>query len=179
MDDRLLRLAEVERITGLSRSTIYRKIEDGTFPPPVRPNPGMSRWRKSDIDDWMESLPVAGGPASDVTSGGDGRRPWRGRPKTQRGARLAPITSRGISANPKRRQPHGTSPDRLRSAPRRIHRAGAGSSRGARRRPRRILIPVASTHAGMLPVPDQPWAPAWPATRSDDARVRLREVVRP
>ena len=161
MGDRLMRLAEVERITGLSRSTIYRKIEDGTFPPPVRPNPGMSRWRKSDIDDWMESLPVAGGPASDVTSGGDGQRPWRGRPKTQRGARLAPITSRGISANPKRRQPHGTSPDRLRSAP------------------RRILIPVASTHAGMLPVPDQPWASAWPSTGSDDAHVRLREVVRP
>ena len=180
MGDRLLRREDVEEITGLSHSSIYRKMDDGTFPRSVRVTPRSVRWRRSDIDDWMESLPVTGGGSEGRgTSVGDGQRPWRGRPKKQRGVRPARIASRGLSTPPKRGNPGAASPDRLRTAPRQIHRAGAGSGRGARRRPRRILIPVASTHAGMLPVPDQPGASEWPATGSDDAHVRLREVVRP
>ena len=180
MDDRLLRLEEVKRITGLSRSSIYRKMEEGTFPRSVRVTSSSVRWRRSDIDDWMESLPVTGeGSEGRGTSVGDGKRPWRGRPKKQRGVRPARIASRGLSSPPKRGNPGAASPDHIRTTPRQIHRAGAGSGRGARRRPRRILIPAASTHAGMLPVPDQPGRSAWPATGSDDALVRLREIVRP
>jgi predicted DNA-binding transcriptional regulator AlpA len=33
---RFLKLPEVRRITGLSRSSLYRKIADGKFPRPIR-----------------------------------------------------------------------------------------------------------------------------------------------
>lgn len=33
---RFLRLREVQAMTGLSRSSLYRKIAIGSFPPPVR-----------------------------------------------------------------------------------------------------------------------------------------------
>ncbi len=180
MGDRLMRRRDVEETTGLSRSSIYRQMEEGTFPRSVRVTAGSVRWRKSDIDDWMESLPVTGGDAAGQgTSGGDGQRLWRGWPKTRPGVRPAQIASRGLSTPPKRGNPGAASLDSVRTALRRRRRPDTGSGRGARGRPRRILIPVAATHAGMLPVPDQPWAPAWPSTGSDDAHVRLREVVRP
>ena len=34
--DRLLRLSEVVTRTGLGRSTIYRKMRDGSFPEPLK-----------------------------------------------------------------------------------------------------------------------------------------------
>ena len=39
MDDRLLRRREVEKITGMSRSSIYRLMPDGEFPRPVKGRP--------------------------------------------------------------------------------------------------------------------------------------------
>ena len=36
MHDRLLRRREVEKITGMSRSSIYRLMQDGDFPRPVK-----------------------------------------------------------------------------------------------------------------------------------------------
>ena len=33
--DRILREPEVKRVTGLSRTTRWRKVKAGTFPPPV------------------------------------------------------------------------------------------------------------------------------------------------
>ena len=33
MEERLLRRREVEKITGMSRSSIYRLMPDGEFPP--------------------------------------------------------------------------------------------------------------------------------------------------
>ena len=35
-EDRLLTRAEVESITTLSRSSLYRKMRSGTFPEPIR-----------------------------------------------------------------------------------------------------------------------------------------------
>ena len=61
MHDRLLRRCEVEAITGLSRSSIYRLMKDGGFPRPVRVGPGAVRWRASDITIWLESRPMAMG----------------------------------------------------------------------------------------------------------------------
>lgn len=57
--ERLLRRREVETITGLSRSTIYRLMQKGDFPKPVRIGPGAVRWKVSDIKAWIESRPVA------------------------------------------------------------------------------------------------------------------------
>ena len=61
MGDRLLRRREVEELSGIRRSTIYRKMKDGDFPRPVRVGPSAVRWRESDIVAWVESRPVATG----------------------------------------------------------------------------------------------------------------------
>ncbi len=47
MNERLLRRREVEKITGLSRSSIYRLMEISDFPRPVRIGPGAMRWKLS------------------------------------------------------------------------------------------------------------------------------------
>lgn len=54
--DRLLKIGEVKEIVGMGASTIYRKVSDGEFPPPVRLSSGMSRWKRSDLDQWMRGL---------------------------------------------------------------------------------------------------------------------------
>ena len=59
MGDRLLRRREVEKVTGLARSSIYRYMQEGNFPRPLRVGPAAVRWKASDITDWLESRPVA------------------------------------------------------------------------------------------------------------------------
>lgn len=61
MQDRLLRRREVEKITGMSRSSIYRLMNEGEFPRPVRVGPAAVRWKASYIMAWIESRPVATG----------------------------------------------------------------------------------------------------------------------
>ena len=61
MRERLLRRPEVERVTGLARSSIYRLMQSGDFPRPVKVGPAAVRWRESDIAAWLESRPIAGG----------------------------------------------------------------------------------------------------------------------
>ena len=59
MHDRLLRCCQVEEITGLSRSSIYRLMPRGEFPQRVKVGPAAVRWRESDIMAWVESRPEA------------------------------------------------------------------------------------------------------------------------
>ena len=49
-NDSLLRMKEVRRRTGLSRTTIYRRLDAKTFPPKVQISEGIVAWYKSDID---------------------------------------------------------------------------------------------------------------------------------
>jgi prophage regulatory protein len=51
--DRIIRLKTVISRTGLSRSTIYRKIAEGTFPAQLRISTNGTGWRESDINRWM------------------------------------------------------------------------------------------------------------------------------
>jgi prophage regulatory protein len=51
----LLRRKAVEQKTGLSRSTIYRKMADGTFPQPVQLSEKAVAWRSDDIAAFIES----------------------------------------------------------------------------------------------------------------------------
>lgn len=51
--ERLVRLPEVVQRTSLSRTTIYRKIESGTFPRQMRLSGGMVVWYEGDIDAWI------------------------------------------------------------------------------------------------------------------------------
>lgn len=52
MTDRYLRRTEIERSTGLSRTSIYRRIHEGTFPEPYNLGGNCIRWREQDLIDW-------------------------------------------------------------------------------------------------------------------------------
>jgi len=62
---RFIRLSEVMSRTGYGRTSIYRKMEDGSFPkslklggPPKDPNEFDSRaiaWIEDEVDQWIES----------------------------------------------------------------------------------------------------------------------------
>ena len=62
---RFIRLNEVMSRTGYGRTSIYRKMEDGSFPkslklggPPKDPNEFDSRaiaWLEAEVDQWIES----------------------------------------------------------------------------------------------------------------------------
>jgi len=51
--DRIVRVKTVVARSGLSRSTIYRKIVEGTFPARIRISSKGTGWRESDIDRWV------------------------------------------------------------------------------------------------------------------------------
>lgn len=51
--DRIIRLKTVLARTGLSRSTLYRKIADGTFPAQIRISVHGAGWRESSVERWM------------------------------------------------------------------------------------------------------------------------------
>lgn len=53
--DRILRLNAVLNRTGLSRSTLYRKVDDGTFPEQIKIAARCVGWRESAINDWMSN----------------------------------------------------------------------------------------------------------------------------
>nr|WP_288486903.1 AlpA family phage regulatory protein [uncultured Novosphingobium sp.] len=50
---------EVERETGLSRSTIYRLMEQDKFPRPLRTAHRRVGWPVAVIEAWKNSRPVA------------------------------------------------------------------------------------------------------------------------
>ncbi|MBS0122521.1 helix-turn-helix transcriptional regulator [Thetidibacter halocola] len=56
MQPLVLRRRAVEQMTGLSRSTIYAKMADGTFPKQVKLGKRAVAWRESDIVEWLNSL---------------------------------------------------------------------------------------------------------------------------
>ncbi len=52
---KLLRLPDVKSITGLSKSTIYARIAEGTFPKQVPLGPRLVVWVESDIHNWIDA----------------------------------------------------------------------------------------------------------------------------
>ncbi len=53
--DRILRIKAVLERTGLSRSTLYRKVHEGTFPRQVRIAARCAGWRESAIIGWLRN----------------------------------------------------------------------------------------------------------------------------
>ena len=49
----ILRLPEVSQATGLSRSTIYRLVQTGNVPPPLKLTTRTIGWYSTDIDTWI------------------------------------------------------------------------------------------------------------------------------
>jgi prophage regulatory protein len=58
---RLLRCPSVTHVTGLGRSTIYKKMKEGTFPRPLKISVRHVAWREQDILDWIAELPTSQG----------------------------------------------------------------------------------------------------------------------
>ena len=56
---RILRLPEVQRRTGLSRSTIYVRLDQGLFPRPVSLGARAVGWIDSEVDEWIRERIVA------------------------------------------------------------------------------------------------------------------------
>ena len=52
---RVLRLKEVRHKTGLGRSTIYRWMDEGKFPKPVRLGARSVAWIEHEVDEWLMS----------------------------------------------------------------------------------------------------------------------------
>lgn len=50
---RFLRLPEVLARTGLSRSTIYVRLDQGRFPRPVSLGARAVGWVEAEVDEWM------------------------------------------------------------------------------------------------------------------------------
>ena len=59
MTEQLYRRKEVESLTGLSRSTIYKMMSEGTFPKPVHLTQKAVAWRDSDLSKWISELQEA------------------------------------------------------------------------------------------------------------------------
>ena len=64
MQLRIVRRPEVERLTGLSRASLYRLINEGEFPAPVKLTKGNAvGWRERDLREWLASRKPVGGPS--------------------------------------------------------------------------------------------------------------------
>jgi prophage regulatory protein len=51
--ERLIRIAEVKNITGLSTASIYRKIAAKEFPRPVALGPMARAWPLTEVQRWI------------------------------------------------------------------------------------------------------------------------------
>ena len=50
---RILRFQQVQARTGLSRSTIYRRLAERAFPNPVQLGARAVGWIESEVDEWI------------------------------------------------------------------------------------------------------------------------------
>ena len=57
--DRFLRLPQVKASTGLSKSSIYARIAEGTFPKQIPLGPRLVVWVESDIQNWINEQVLA------------------------------------------------------------------------------------------------------------------------
>jgi prophage regulatory protein len=53
LQHKLLRLHQVKASTGLSKSSIYARISEGTFPKQIPLGPRLVVWVESDIQNWI------------------------------------------------------------------------------------------------------------------------------
>lgn len=54
--DRFLRIGDVTKMAGLSRSTVYAWVRQGRFPAPYQQGPNWSRWSEQEVRLWMDRL---------------------------------------------------------------------------------------------------------------------------
>lgn len=56
--DRIIRLKTVLHRTGLSRSTLYRKMGEGTFPSQIRISVHGAGWSEAEVNRWIANPPA-------------------------------------------------------------------------------------------------------------------------
>ena len=54
-DERLIRLPQVEHLTGLKRAHIYGLARRGQFPKPLKVGARASAWRESLVREWVSA----------------------------------------------------------------------------------------------------------------------------
>ena len=54
MEQHILRLPTVKAITGLSRSTIYLRMSEGTFPEKISLGSRAVGWLETEIQAWLD-----------------------------------------------------------------------------------------------------------------------------
>lgn len=59
MASRIIRRPEVESLTGLSRSTIYKLMAEGRFPKPLKLTGKAVGWPEMAVAEWLAQRPAA------------------------------------------------------------------------------------------------------------------------
>ena len=68
--DRFLDMRELQRLSGLSRSSLYRRLrDDPLFPRPRKLGPRARRWLESEVHRWLISREVVEGKNPGGTQG--------------------------------------------------------------------------------------------------------------
>lgn len=57
--DALLKIQTVITVTGLSESSIRRKVTDGKFPKPIKDGVRCTRWVAGDVTNWLRAKVTA------------------------------------------------------------------------------------------------------------------------
>lgn len=52
---KIIKRQEVELVTGLSRSSIYAKMEDGSFPKAIKLSERSVGWLEHEIQEWLKN----------------------------------------------------------------------------------------------------------------------------
>ena len=69
-EERLLRVADVSAVVGVSRAHIYHLMKQGTFPRPIALSRNCARWVHSEVQAWvLERIDTARTRAGDATPG--------------------------------------------------------------------------------------------------------------
>lgn len=55
MTNQILKLPDVMRFTGLSRSSIYAFMQEGDFPKSIKLSARSVGWLKEEIDSWLDN----------------------------------------------------------------------------------------------------------------------------
>ena len=66
--ERLLTRKEITREVGISRSTIYRLLRNGSFPQPIRIGERGIRWPESQVQAWIAERKAAIQPRDEFAS---------------------------------------------------------------------------------------------------------------
>lgn len=64
---RFIKLEDVIKIVGISKSSIYKAIKNGEFPAPVKPSVRSSRWIESEVQEWAATRIRASRPGTAAT----------------------------------------------------------------------------------------------------------------